>query len=163
MKKITLTETDLVDIINKIVKEDEELGGMTADPRIMKKEYDDTTPIRKITMDEVIKNLWQIQELLKECSPAIALSRLVILLEELGESTNYQEDINYPCDADGPNDISESKKNIDKLIKHFETTQEEKDGIIDMKEKIEFQFEEFELGGIDVWELLKSIKQIIKN
>ena len=54
-------------------------------------------------MGEVIKNLWQIQGLLKECSPAIALSRLVILLDELGESTNYKEDRDYPCDADGPN------------------------------------------------------------
>jgi len=32
-----------------------------------------------------------------------------------------------------------------------------------MKEKIEFQLEEFELGGIDVFELIKRIKEIIKN
>ena len=32
-----------------------------------------------------------------------------------------------------------------------------------MKEKIEFQLEEFELGGIDVFELIKRIKEIIKK
>jgi hypothetical protein len=31
-----------------------------------------------------------------------------------------------------------------------------------MKEKIEIQFEEFELGGIDVFELIKRIKEIIE-
>jgi hypothetical protein len=31
-----------------------------------------------------------------------------------------------------------------------------------MKEKIEFQIEEFELGGIDIFELIKRIKEIIK-
>ena len=106
-KKIKITESDLVTMIQKLVKEDEELGGMTSDPAIMKKEYGDSSPVRKISIDEVIKNLWQIQGLLKECSPAIALSRLVILLEELGEKTNYQEDRHYSCDADGPNDVSE--------------------------------------------------------
>jgi hypothetical protein len=30
------------------------------------------------------------------------------------------------------------------------------------KEKIEFQIEEFELGGIDIFELIKRIKEIIK-
>ena len=32
-----------------------------------------------------------------------------------------------------------------------------------MKEKIEFQLEEFELGGIDVFELIKRIKEIINK
>tara|TARA_R110002072_G_scaffold124042_2_gene259412 strand:+ start:17 stop:142 length:126 start_codon:yes stop_codon:yes gene_type:complete len=31
-----------------------------------------------------------------------------------------------------------------------------------LKEKIEFQIEEFELGGIDIFELIKRIKEIIK-
>jgi hypothetical protein len=31
-----------------------------------------------------------------------------------------------------------------------------------MKEKIEFQIEEFELGGIDIFELIKRIKEIIE-
>jgi hypothetical protein len=31
-----------------------------------------------------------------------------------------------------------------------------------MKEEIEFQMEEFELGGIDVFELIRRIKEIIK-
>lgn len=31
-----------------------------------------------------------------------------------------------------------------------------------MKDKIEFQLEEFELGGIDVFELIKRIKEIIE-
>ena len=30
-----------------------------------------------------------------------------------------------------------------------------------MKDKIEFQIEEFELGGIDIFELVKRIKQIL--
>ena len=33
---------------------------------------------------------------------------------------------------------------------------------IDMKENIKFEIEEFELGGIDVFELIKRIKEIIK-
>tara|TARA_R110002033_G_scaffold26863_1_gene61513 strand:- start:163 stop:270 length:108 start_codon:yes stop_codon:yes gene_type:complete len=32
-----------------------------------------------------------------------------------------------------------------------------------MKDKIEFQLEEFELGGIDVFELIKRIKEILKR
>ena len=32
-----------------------------------------------------------------------------------------------------------------------------------MKEKIEFQIEEFELGGIDIFELVKRIKQILEQ
>ena len=32
-----------------------------------------------------------------------------------------------------------------------------------MKEKIKFQLEEFELGGIDVFELIKRIKKIINQ
>ena len=32
-----------------------------------------------------------------------------------------------------------------------------------MKEKIEFQIEEFELGGIDIFELVKRIKQILEK
>ena len=32
-----------------------------------------------------------------------------------------------------------------------------------MKEKIEFQLEEFELGGINVFELIKRIKEIINQ
>ena len=32
-----------------------------------------------------------------------------------------------------------------------------------MKDKIEFQLEEFELGGIDVCELIKRIKEILKE
>ena len=31
-----------------------------------------------------------------------------------------------------------------------------------MKEEIEFQMEEFEIGGIDVFELIRRIKEIIK-
>ena len=31
-----------------------------------------------------------------------------------------------------------------------------------IEEKIEFQIEEFELGGIDIFELIKRIKEIIK-
>ena len=31
-----------------------------------------------------------------------------------------------------------------------------------MKAKIKFQLEEFELGGIDVFELIKRIKEIIE-
>jgi len=108
-KKLKLTETDLVDIINKIVKEDEELLTNPSEPMVSKDDYSDTSPIRKITMAEVTKNLWEIQGLLKDCSPAMALSRLVILLEELGETTDYKEDRHYPCDADGLNDVSESK------------------------------------------------------
>ena len=33
---------------------------------------------------------------------------------------------------------------------------------IDMKENIKFEIEEFELGGIDVFELIKRIKEIIE-
>ena len=32
-----------------------------------------------------------------------------------------------------------------------------------MKDKIEFQIEEFELGGIDIFELVKRIKQILEQ
>jgi len=32
-----------------------------------------------------------------------------------------------------------------------------------MKDKIEFQIEEFELGGIDIFELVKRIKQILEK
>jgi hypothetical protein len=102
-KKLKLTEAELIDIIKTIVKEDDELLTNPSEPIVTKNDYSDNTPIRKITMGEVIKNLWQIQGLLKECSPAIALSRLVILLDELGETTNYKEDRDYPCKADGPN------------------------------------------------------------
>ena len=111
-KKLKLTETDLINIITKIVKEDDELLTNPSEPMASKDDYSDTSPIRKISMAEVTKNLWEIQGLLKDCSPAMALSRLVILLEELGETTDYQEDRHYPCNADGPNDISESKQSI---------------------------------------------------
>jgi hypothetical protein len=43
MKKIIkLTETDLKRLVKKVIKEDEDLGGMTSDPRIMAREYGDT-------------------------------------------------------------------------------------------------------------------------
>ena len=102
-KKIKITESDLITMIQKLVKEDDELLTNPSEPIVTKNDYSDNTPVRKITMGEVIKNLWQIQGLLKECSPAIALSRLVILLDELGVTTNYKEDRDYPCKADGPN------------------------------------------------------------
>ena len=38
-RKIKLTEADLANIIQKVIKEDEDLGGMTSDPRIMAREY----------------------------------------------------------------------------------------------------------------------------
>ena len=39
MKKIKLTEANLTKIIAKVIKEEEDLGGMTSDPRIMDREY----------------------------------------------------------------------------------------------------------------------------
>lgn len=43
MKKIIkLTEADLKRIVKKVITEDEDLGGMTSDPRIMAREYGNT-------------------------------------------------------------------------------------------------------------------------
>ena len=39
MKKFRLRESQLINIIEKAIKEDDEIGGMTSDPRIMAREY----------------------------------------------------------------------------------------------------------------------------
>jgi len=65
----------------------EDIGGMTSDPRIMAREYG----TKEISRDEIIKNLWQVQTLLSEGAPAIALRRVTELLEKLGEDIEFSQ------------------------------------------------------------------------
>ena len=112
MKKIKITESDLVTMIQKIVKEDD-LGGMTSDPNIMAKEYGDRDDLEYantqpnedeledqevVTQKEVIKVLWQIQKLLSEGSPAIALRRVAEILGKMGEDIEFSHG-EYPSDS----------------------------------------------------------------
>tara|TARA_Y100000034_G_C6592335_1_gene257344 strand:+ start:62 stop:409 length:348 start_codon:yes stop_codon:yes gene_type:complete len=107
-KKIKITESDLVTMIQKIVKEDD-LGGMTSNPNIMAKEYgdrytkdsedgatydrDELEDQEEVTQEEVIKVLWQIQKLLSEGAPAIALRRVAELLRKMGEDVEFSHGI----------------------------------------------------------------------
>jgi hypothetical protein len=61
MKKIKLTEANLTKIIAKVIKEEEDLGGMTSDPRIMDREYGERelTPAQQKLHDEVMRKIGQ--------------------------------------------------------------------------------------------------------
>ena len=57
MKKIKLTEANLTKIIAKVISEDEELGGMTSDPRIMAREYGERielSPTQQALHDNIV-------------------------------------------------------------------------------------------------------------
>ncbi len=75
--------------------EEEELGGTTSDPRVMKKEYGNPDEdiyanfknqmqTKEINRDEIIKILNQIHTLQHEDAPAIAQRRLEELFEKVG-------------------------------------------------------------------------------
>ena len=78
-KKIKLKESDLTKIVKRILNED--LGGMTADPDIMRKEYGME---KDISRDKIIEILNEIYELQLEKAPAIAQRRLEELFEKVG-------------------------------------------------------------------------------
>ena len=62
MKKIKLTEANLTKIIAKVISEDEELGGMTSDPRIMAREYGERielSPTQQALHDNIVKYIGQ--------------------------------------------------------------------------------------------------------
>ena len=84
MKRIKLTEKQISNVTRRIVKEDE-LGGMTSDPDVMKKEYGYVPGMKKdLSRDEIIEILNEIYELQLDKAPAIAQRRLDELFEKVG-------------------------------------------------------------------------------
>tara|TARA_R110002020_G_scaffold29465_1_gene92857 strand:- start:370 stop:816 length:447 start_codon:yes stop_codon:yes gene_type:complete len=96
--------------------EEEELGGMTSDPRIMKKEYgnpdddgmhkmpdgtmmkDSEMQTKEINREEIIKILNQIHTLQHEDAPAIAQRRLEELFEKVGIGTDLIAGVDFSDD-----------------------------------------------------------------
>mgnify|MGYP003661544479 CR=1 FL=1 len=63
---------------------------------------------------QIIDNLWQVQGLLQECSPAIALARVVEILSRLGEKVSRLDRDFGDCNCDGGGTVP---KNIDEILR----------------------------------------------
>tara|TARA_R110001583_G_scaffold11500_1_gene51821 strand:- start:514 stop:987 length:474 start_codon:yes stop_codon:yes gene_type:complete len=99
MKKIKLTEKDLTDIIRKVINEDagrdtpggnpEHFYGDGSLDRLRK--FANSQEEVDVSKEEIVKTLWQIQGLLSEGAPAIALRRVVDLLGKMGEDVEFSD------------------------------------------------------------------------
>tara|TARA_R110000824_G_scaffold56365_1_gene154365 strand:+ start:167 stop:790 length:624 start_codon:yes stop_codon:yes gene_type:complete len=82
-----------VDINEQTDYSDEEGVTLTID-----KEFDYDGPTSR---KDIVRNLWQIQSLLQDCSPAITLTRVVGMLENLGETVTRLDRNLENCNCEG--------------------------------------------------------------
>ena len=86
---------------------EEEGVTLTIDPKGFDYEGD-------MSRKDIISNLWQVQGLLQDCSPAIALTRVVEMLSRLGEDVNMLDrDFKGDCNCEGGGIASGEVDSID--------------------------------------------------
>ena len=137
MKKITLSESQLIKAIQKVIKEDDGMDTPGGNPEYF---YSDGSldklrnmnqgETKELPTEEIIKNLWQIQRLLSERAPAIAMRRITELLGKLGADISHE--IDYPDDDSGwdgtegknldeqtPKKIKLTEVQLSRILKHI--------------------------------------------
>ena len=88
-----ITESQIQKVIQKILKEDAGMDTPGGNPDYF---YDEDSIFSKtkgsgMSTEETVKVLWEIQKLLSEGAPAIALRRVVELLEDMGEDVEFSD------------------------------------------------------------------------
>tara|TARA_R110000824_G_scaffold114733_4_gene265432 strand:+ start:109 stop:618 length:510 start_codon:yes stop_codon:yes gene_type:complete len=119
MKKITLSESQLIEAIQKAIKEDAGKDTPGGNPDYF---YGDGSLDKlrnknqggELSTKETIKILWEIKRLLYERAPSIAMRRVTELIGKLGGDISRERD--YPEAREGEDDWDGTQEHKDYLM-----------------------------------------------